>query len=140
MIHEWTEFNSGRRLAVQHWRGHLPGRATGEPAMTVYDTNLTISRRRFFFTAGASAIAIGAAGAAFAAPFQIAQSGLAASTNQVATAKNSAVTVLRGHTSVVASAAFSADGTRIVTASFDGTARIWDSATGKEMAVLRDRK
>ena len=35
------------------------------------------------------------------------------------------------------SAAFSRDGLRIVTASGDGTARIWDTATGKEITVLR---
>ena len=35
------------------------------------------------------------------------------------------------------SAAFSPDGTRIVTASGDKTARIWDAATGKEITVLR---
>ena len=35
------------------------------------------------------------------------------------------------------SAAFSPDGSRIVTASKDRTARIWDTATGKEIAVLR---
>jgi WD40 repeat protein len=34
-------------------------------------------------------------------------------------------------------AAFSPDGVRIVTASEDKTARIWDAATGKEVAVLR---
>jgi WD40 repeat protein/TPR repeat protein len=34
-------------------------------------------------------------------------------------------------------AAFSPDGTRLVTASTDGTARLWDSATGKTLAVLR---
>ena len=32
---------------------------------------------------------------------------------------------------------FSSDGSRIVTGSDDRTARIWDSATGKEIAVLR---
>jgi WD40 repeat protein len=37
----------------------------------------------------------------------------------------------------VRSAAFSPDGSRIVTASDDRTARIWDSASGKEIAVLR---
>ena len=36
-----------------------------------------------------------------------------------------------------ASAAFSPDGSRIVTASWDNTARIWDAASGKEIAVLR---
>ena len=39
----------------------------------------------------------------------------------------------------VESAAFSPDGSRIVTASWDQTARIWDAASGKEIAVLRDR-
>jgi WD40 repeat protein len=34
-------------------------------------------------------------------------------------------------------ALFSPDGTRIVTTSFDGTARIWDAATGTEIKVLR---
>ena len=37
----------------------------------------------------------------------------------------------------MSSAAFSPDGTRIVTASDDKTARIWDAATGKELTVLR---
>ena len=41
------------------------------------------------------------------------------------------------HDGRVASAAFSPDGSRIVTASGDGTARIWDAATGKEIVVLR---
>src|SRR5262249_44014012 len=35
------------------------------------------------------------------------------------------------------SAAFSPDGTRIVTASDDKTVRIWDATTGKEITVLR---
>jgi WD40 repeat protein len=47
------------------------------------------------------------------------------------------VTVLRGHESWVNSAAFSPDGARIVTASWDTTARIWDATTGKEITVLR---
>src|SRR5262249_8067630 len=44
---------------------------------------------------------------------------------------------LSGHDGLVRSAAFSPDGSRIVTASHDGTARAWDTATGKEIAVLR---
>ena len=35
------------------------------------------------------------------------------------------------------SAAFSPDGWRIVTASWDKTARIWDAASAKEIVVLR---
>ena len=38
---------------------------------------------------------------------------------------------LRGHKATVVSAAFSADGKRIVTASVDNTARVWDAASGK---------
>src|SRR5215831_2935660 len=37
------------------------------------------------------------------------------------------IAVLRGHASTVTSAAFSPDGSRIVTASDDQTARIWDA-------------
>src|SRR5262249_44938688 len=44
---------------------------------------------------------------------------------------------LGGHDSPVNSAAFSPDGSRIVTASRDNTARIWDAASAKEIAVLR---
>jgi WD40 repeat protein len=37
----------------------------------------------------------------------------------------------------VRSTTFSPDGSRIVTASYDKTARIWDAASAKEIAVLR---
>ena len=43
---------------------------------------------------------------------------------------------LGGHKREVNSAAFSPDGSRIVTASDDRTARIWDAASAKEIAVL----
>jgi eukaryotic-like serine/threonine-protein kinase len=44
--------------------------------------------------------------------------------------------VLSGHTDHVVSAVYSPDGTRIVTASSDKTARIWDAATGQQLIVL----
>jgi len=49
----------------------------------------------------------------------------------------SAPMTLRGHSGGVWSAAFSPDGTKIVTASSDKTAKVWDAATGKELATLR---
>src|SRR5262249_26143286 len=40
---------------------------------------------------------------------------------------------LRGHEGSVSSAAFSPDGKRIITASSDKTARLWDAETGKQI-------
>jgi hypothetical protein len=44
---------------------------------------------------------------------------------------------LAGHEYTVLSAAFSPDGARIITTSYDRTARIWNANTGEEIAVLR---
>src|SRR5262249_49715024 len=41
--------------------------------------------------------------------------------------------LLRGHTAAVIYAAYSPDGTKIVTASSDHTARLWDARTGKQL-------
>jgi WD40 repeat protein len=46
---------------------------------------------------------------------------------------------LRGHTDQVVSAAFSADGTRLLTSSEDGTERLWDTAGGKVIKTLPHR-
>jgi WD40 repeat protein len=43
---------------------------------------------------------------------------------------------LEGHSDVVRSAAFSPDGQRVVTASYDHTARVWNAATGQVIAKL----
>jgi WD40 repeat protein len=43
---------------------------------------------------------------------------------------------LEGHTRWVTAANFSADAKRIVSASDDGTSRLWDAATGKELCVF----
>jgi WD40 repeat protein len=42
-----------------------------------------------------------------------------------------------GHTNTVMGAAFSPDGTRLATASWDGTLKIWNVADGKELLTLR---
>ncbi|HJZ57171.1 MAG TPA: hypothetical protein VKE74_19535, partial [Gemmataceae bacterium] len=49
---------------------------------------------------------------------------------------HSELLALKGHTKQVWSAAFSPDGTRIVTASHDHTARVWDAKTGAELLAL----
>jgi len=50
---------------------------------------------------------------------------------------HSTLFALKGHTSSVDSASFSPDGTRIVTASYDGTVRVWDAARGTTLAELK---
>ena len=47
------------------------------------------------------------------------------------------LSVLSGHMDDVTSAMFSPPGIRIVTGSDDGTARLWDTATGHELKILR---
>ena len=51
-------------------------------------------------------------------------------------AADARLAVLSGHGGAVVGAAFSPDGRRIVTASFDRTARIWDTATARPLAIL----
>jgi WD40 repeat protein len=49
------------------------------------------------------------------------------------------VAALRGHESYIESAAFSA-GTKVATASRDGTARVWDPKSGRQLALLAGHK
>jgi WD40 repeat protein len=51
--------------------------------------------------------------------------------------RNKILVLLQGHESAVHSAEFSPDGGRIVTASDDTTARIWDTESGAEIARLQ---
>jgi WD40 repeat protein len=45
--------------------------------------------------------------------------------------------VLEGHSDAVNHAQFSSDGRRLLTSSFDGTVRLWDSVSGTNILVLR---
>jgi WD40 repeat protein/serine/threonine protein kinase len=47
---------------------------------------------------------------------------------------------LQGHTDTIRSASFSPDGARVVTASSDSTARVWDARTGAEVLTFRGHK
>ncbi|MGD0505855.1 MAG: protein kinase [Steroidobacteraceae bacterium] len=73
----------------------------------------------------------------------VAQSGVkgapspeALSVFQEARAQDALVMVLSGHSAELRSAAFSPDGTRIVTAAQDKSARIWDRESGRELLDL----
>ena len=52
--------------------------------------------------------------------------------------RNRRIATLRGHTASISFLRFSADGSRLVTAADDETARLWDGGTGEPVAVLRD--
>jgi WD40 repeat protein len=45
--------------------------------------------------------------------------------------------VLKGHGGRIEEAVFSSDGKQVATAAYDGTARLWDSETGKQVHVLK---
>ncbi len=59
---------------------------------------------------------------------------LCASAGEAATGRE--LVTLRGHSASIHSAVFSPDGQRIVTGSFDQTAKIWEAASGREFLTL----
>ncbi len=57
-----------------------------------------------------------------------------------ALAESNARLVMRGHRKDLALARYSPDGSRVLTASDDTTARLWDARSGREIAVLRGHR
>src|SRR5579885_20897 len=49
----------------------------------------------------------------------------------------SALVTYRGHTEIVTAVAWSPDKTRVVSASYDGTAQVWDAATGRRLVLYK---
>src|SRR5258708_1089226 len=45
--------------------------------------------------------------------------------------------IVKGHTFPVSSVAFSSDGKRVVTGSYDNTARVWDALVGLEILNIK---
>ncbi|MEK6289226.1 MAG: DUF4062 domain-containing protein [Acidobacteriota bacterium] len=50
--------------------------------------------------------------------------------------RSACLMTLEGHTSFVVGCAFSPDGSRVVSASWDNTLKVWDAQTGAELATL----
>src|SRR5205823_1668633 len=52
-------------------------------------------------------------------------------------ARHSNQFTFRGHKAIVRCLAYNADGTRLASCSWDGTAKVWDVLTGKEVLNLQ---
>lgn len=48
------------------------------------------------------------------------------------------IATLKGHDGEIVSLHFNAEGDKIVTGSFDKTARVWDTRTGECLLILRE--
>ncbi len=98
---------------------------------------LLASRIVFTVPGGVGAFSPDGSSLVTADPGTIFAGGTAEGGARVYSSRGEELMVLRGHGARTVDAAYSPDGTRIVTTSFDGTARMWDAATGAQTRVLR---
>ena len=87
--------------------------------------------------AGEHALRLGAAGALIANDVNLKLVPELWSPVARANIESKTTTVLRGHDGTVRMASFSPEGRRIVTASEDTTARVWEAETGTQIVVLK---
>ncbi len=139
----------GRLWRARRWIGRnpLPSTLVALLLLAVVGVMLqTVNERRAFARDRARALAAEAFEVLPADPDRALELGLAAHAMapdvlEALTAIESAQTaereefVLRGHTQAVVALDFAADGSRLVSASRDGTARVWDLAAGTSVVI-----
>src|SRR5437764_514216 len=65
---------------------------------------------------------------------------LSASVSEGATPEDPAIATQQGHLDQVSSVAFACNNQQLISASFDGTVRIWQVTSGKLVRILRGRR
>jgi WD40 repeat protein len=118
----------GKRLAAANWIGLIHDFAAG---ILVWDVETGTLKHRFaVLGAQPKRLALSADGKLLAAPMGETLRVWSLETGQSIGGETT------GHTAAVCALAFSPKGDRIVTASDDGTARIWNAVTGRELRWL----
>ncbi len=119
---------------------HTPAAPAGAPPQPQPQPTAGISRRAVLIGAGLVGLAAAGGGVIWwtrngkGSPFS---SSPTTPPTAVAPAHPITLYIYRGHSDIVSSAVWSPDGTRIASASYDGTVRVWDATTGDHLYVYR---